>query len=190
MGTHAKDAIAQKLAYDGNGVLSGKSVPGMVSQGNIDVNHRPLIMNADGSHSSIYSMTVPIAKDGSPVSWEAPNIANYALVPSIANGKFLSPDGKMPTTDQGNQQLEDAATLYYGKTRQNLGVFQSPGYADEYANLNHDYINNGTAQQIYTPSPAIRSIVENTQRNVNAPVPNSVAAPVSLPVPIPKFPRR
>jgi hypothetical protein len=42
------------------GPLKGQIVPGLVQQGNIDVNHRPGITNDDGSKSSIYSMTVPL----------------------------------------------------------------------------------------------------------------------------------
>lgn len=170
------------VRYQG-GILNGQPIPGASRRGDVDVNHRPNITNEDGSKSSIYSMTVPISRNGAPVPWESKDIANYALVPSIVNGRFLSPNGKMPTTDQANRQLEDAATRYYGKTRQNLGTFQSPGYADEYASLTHDYGNNGTRQKIFMPSPSIRSIVENTQRNISAPVPSSIAEPIGMDMP-------
>lgn len=143
------------LAYD-TGPLAGKPIPGMVQRGNIDVNHRPGIANADGSHSSIFSMTVPVSKDGSPRSWDAKDISGYALVPSIANGKFLTPDGKKP--DEKNkaamEQLEGAATDYYNKTRQHLGVFKSDKDADTYAGQTHAWVNDGSAKSLYAPSYA------------------------------------
>lgn len=165
--------------YDA-GAQMGQPVSGMSKRGNIDVNHRPTIINADGSRSSIYSMTVPIDKTGMPVAWESPTAASYALVPSIANGRFLSPNGKMPTTQQGNQQLEDAATRYYGKTRQNLGIFNSPSEADEYAELNHDYGNNGTAQQVFAPSPTLASRAAYIKKNQTATPSPAILKPLDL----------
>ena len=73
------------------GAAGSKAAPGMIQQGNIDLNHRPVITNADGSHSTIFSVTVPTG-DG-----------KFALVPSIVDGKFLTPDGKMP-----NRSLHDS----------------------------------------------------------------------------------
>ena len=158
--------------YD-NGAQSGQPVPGMIQRGNIDVNHRPSITNADGSRSSIFSMTVPLDKNASPISWDDPNPASYALVPSIAHGRFLMSDGKMPTDDAGIKRLEKAATDYYGKTRQQLGVFNSPSSADEYATLNHDYGNNGTGTKVYTPSPTLKARADYIQKNQNAPEPQT-----------------
>ena len=126
----------------------------MVEKGNIDVNHRPLIVNADGSHSSIYSVTVPINKDGSLWRGDYEKAPRYALVPSIANGKFLTPDGKIPRRDnkQAQSELEDAAARYYEKTRQHLGVFSSDKTADQYADKTHAYVNDGTDKKVFAPS--------------------------------------
>lgn len=136
------------------GPLAGKPVPGMLKVGNIDVNHRPSIKNDDGSSSSIFSVTVPLAKDGSPRKWGAKDITQYALVPSIVNGKFLTPDGKMPK--EGDKRalgaLEDKAAEYYGKTRQHLGIFATGDDAEKYAGQTHAWTNDGTARKVYTPS--------------------------------------
>jgi hypothetical protein len=142
-----------QLTYD-IGPQQGTSINGLVQRGNIDVNHRPQIKNADGSSSTIFSMTVPVGKDGHSVPWDSPNVAGYALVPSIADGKFLTPNGKKPSeTDKvAMQQLEDAATAHYDKTRQHLGVFSSDKAAETYAGSTHAWGNDGTARKVYMPS--------------------------------------
>jgi hypothetical protein len=126
----------------------------MIEKGNIDVNHRPSITNADGSHSSIYSVTVPINKNGSLWKGDYAKAPRYALVPSIAKGKFLTPDGKMPA--RGNKKaasaLEDAAARYYDKTREHLGIFKSSDAADKYAGNTHAYMNDGTNKKVFAPS--------------------------------------
>jgi soluble lytic murein transglycosylase-like protein len=133
---------------------AGDTVPGLVQTGNIDVNHRPSITNADGSHSSIFSMTIPINKDGSVWKGAYDAAPQYALVPSIANGKFLTPNGKIPAKGDSKalSALEDKATDYYNQTRQHLGIFSSPDAADQYASQTHAYMNDGSARKVYTPS--------------------------------------
>lgn len=169
MGTPA--IVPSPPTYD-QGPLKGQPIVGMVRSGNVDVNHRPSIKNKDGSQSSIFSMTVPVAADGSPLPWpengqKDPRIAGYALVPSIANGKFLTPDGQMP--DQAHMgDLEDAATKYYAQTRQHLGVFTTPEAAESYAGANHDYGNDGTPTMVYAPSPARGSALWAQQGAVKA----------------------
>jgi hypothetical protein len=156
--------------YD-TGPLKGKPVDGLLQQGNIDVNHRPGITNDDGTHSSIFSITVPINKDGSSWKGKYEDAPQYALVPSIANGKFLTPNGKIPlnadlpedevrklspsqqeTRQEQLGKLEDAATKYYDKTREHLGIFSSKDAANKYAEATHAYMNDGTDRKVYTPS--------------------------------------
>lgn len=141
------------LAYD-NGPQVGKSVDGLLKRGNVDVNHRPDIKNDDGSHSSINSMTVPLGKDGHSLPWGDKGIVSYALVPSIADGKFLTPNGKMPKKgdEKANQALEDKATEYYDKTREHLGIFKTDTAANKYAGKTHAWGNDGTSKKIYHPS--------------------------------------
>lgn len=146
-------APPQQPAYD-VGPLAGKPIPGMHQIGNIDVNHRPSILNDDGSHSSIYSMTIPVDKDGSAWNGDWDKAPAYALVPSIANGKFLTPNGKIPARNDktGNAALEEKATEYYDKTRQHLGIFSSADAADKYATQTHAYSNDGTEKRVFAPS--------------------------------------
>jgi hypothetical protein len=139
--------------YD-SGPLAGGAIAGMTQLGNIDVNHRPQIRNADGKISSIFSMTVPVGADGKSLPWGAKNITGYALVPSIANGKFLTPDGKKPDAknQRAMQALEDKATEHYDKTRQHLGIFKTEDAANRYADATHAYVNDGTTRTVYAPS--------------------------------------
>jgi hypothetical protein len=148
-----KAAQQNPLSYD-VGPLAGTRISGLLERGNIDVNHRPLIHNADGTHSTIDSMTVPIGKDGKSRQWGSPDIAGYALVPSIADGRFLTPDGKIPDAKNkdAQQQLEDAATAYYNKTGQHLGIFKTDKDADKYANQTHAFVPDGTSRKVYHPS--------------------------------------
>ena len=124
---------------------------GMIRQGNIDVNHRPVIINDDGSHSTIFSFTVPINKDGSLWNGDYEKAPQYALVPSIAGGKFLTPDGKKPKESDRNalQKLEDAAANHYQKTNEHLGIFSSEQAADKYATATHSYMPNGGKQKVF-----------------------------------------
>jgi hypothetical protein len=172
------DEVAQsKPAYD-VGPLAGKPIPGMQQIGNIDVNHRPSILNEDGSHSSIYSMTIPVDKDGSPWNGDFDKAPQYALVPSIANGKFLTPNGKIPAEGDkaANSALEDRAADYYDKTRQHLGIFSSADAADQYATKTHAYSNDGTGKQVYAPS---------YEGDTNLPAGATDALPGIPPAPIP-----
>lgn len=122
--------------------LACPKVSGLIEQGNIDVNHRPIIWNDDGSPSTIYSATVPIGN------------GKWALVPTIANGKFLTPNGKIP--QEGDRKaasaLEDAADEHYKQTGEHLGIFDSQKAADDYANKTHAWMPDGTGQKVYAPN--------------------------------------
>ncbi|RWL42251.1 MAG: hypothetical protein EOR60_26100 [Mesorhizobium sp.] len=84
--------------------------PGMLSQGNIDLNARPIVKNPDGSYSTVRSMS--FGDDNGEI-----------LVPTV------SPDGKI-MSDQAAMEL-------YGRTGQNLGKFDNPAHADMYAEALH-----------------------------------------------------
>lgn len=148
-----KSGRKDPLAYDA-GPLAGQKVPGLLKRGNVDVNHRPIVKNDDGTSSTIFSVTVPIGKDGKSRKWDDPGITGYALVPSLANGRFLTPDGKKP--DENNkeamQKLEDAATDHYDKTREHLGIFKSDKDADTYAGQTHAWLPDNTSRQVYAGS--------------------------------------
>ena len=56
----------------------------MITPGNLDLNGRPIVKNADGSVSSEYSTSFGDDK------------GREILVPTVVDGKFLTPDGKKP----------------------------------------------------------------------------------------------
>lgn len=85
--------------------------PGVLQAGNIDLAHRPVVRNADGSISTVRSMSF------------GDENGREILVPTV------SPDGRI-LPDQ------EAIDLYY-KTGQNLGTFDNPNDADQYAQALH-----------------------------------------------------
>lgn len=92
-----------------NPSMLNPSFPGMLSPGNIDLNNRPKVQNADGSYSTVRTITADI--DGKTV-----------LLPTVVDGKILS-----------NKDAID----YYRKTGQNLGVFKDQQSADQYDERMH-----------------------------------------------------
>src|SRR5438874_12776900 len=64
---------------------------GLVEPGNLNLSGRPVIQNADGSHSSEYSTSFGTDK-------------GEVLVPTIVKGRFLSPDGTKPLKGSRQEQ--------------------------------------------------------------------------------------
>lgn len=84
--------------------------PGMLTPGNIDLKHRPIVKNKDGSYSTVRSMSFNV--DGKEV-----------LVPTV------SKDGRIMSDRE--------AMNNFMKTGQHLGMFSDPESADAYAKLVH-----------------------------------------------------
>ncbi len=100
-----KGANDQPPTYTVNSLAKG-----MVEQGNIDIANRPAVRNADGSISTVRSMSFGI--DGQEV-----------LIPTVSeSGKFLS---------------EKEALREYEKTGKHLGKFDTPEDATAYAEQLH-----------------------------------------------------
>lgn len=90
--------------------MVGDHIAGLLAPGNVDLTTRPQTRNADGSVSTVRSMS--FGEDGQEV-----------LVPTVApSGTILS--------DEGAQAL-------YRATGQNLGKFRTPQDADAYAQALH-----------------------------------------------------
>src|SRR6266516_2238179 len=64
---------------------------GLLEPGNLNLSGRPVIQNADGSHSSEFSTSFGTDK-------------GEVLVPTIVNGKFLTPDGTKPLKGSKQEQ--------------------------------------------------------------------------------------
>jgi len=91
---------------------------GLVEPGNINLSGRPVIQNADGSHSSEYSTSFGTDK-------------GEVLVPTVVNGKFLTPDGTKPLKgSKQEQQMYARARDHYRQTGEHMGIFDTPANAD------------------------------------------------------------
>lgn len=93
----------------------GQPVPGMISQGNIDITKRPNIKNPDGTHSSVFSMSFGTDK-------------GEVLVPGVGDG----------TTYPLRKLTQQEALDQYQKTGQNLGTFKDAASANAYAETLHE----------------------------------------------------
>jgi hypothetical protein len=107
-------------------VYGAKKPDGLLLPGNIDLNNRPTVHNVDGSVSSEYSTSFEDEK------------GHEVLVPTIVNGRFLTPDGKKPIEGSSEEKaMLQRAREYYQKTGEHMGVFDSSKHADIYADLVH-----------------------------------------------------
>ena len=124
---------------------------GLVEPGNIPIDNRPVINNADGTHSSEYS--VSFADDN----------GREVLVPTVVNGRFLTPDGKKPKEGSAEEKaMFKAAWEHYKQTGENLGKFDNASDADAYAQQLHNRGNKPSpgarpATRSATPSGAPRT---------------------------------
>lgn len=107
-------------------VPSDLRTSGMITPGNIDLSNRPVIQNSDGTHSSEYSFSFGTDK-------------GEVLVPTIVNGKFLTPDGtKPPQGSPAEKEMQKAAQKHYEQTGEHMGIFSTPEAADAYAEKVHN----------------------------------------------------
>ncbi len=126
--------------------FKGKSVPGMVAPGNVDIANRPNIDNGDGTHSSVFSMSFGTDK-------------GEVLVPGVGDGK----------TYPARKLTEQEAWDQYKKTGQNLGTFKTPKDADAYAQTLHE------DQQKYGNAPAATRREKPQRTAPNSPLSTSAS---------------
>lgn len=87
------------------------AIRGMLYPGNIDLDHRPVVMNPDGTYSTIRSMSI-----------------------GTDNGEVLIPT----VSDDGKVLDEESAIRLYEATGKHLGIFQDPDSATEFAKNLHN----------------------------------------------------
>jgi hypothetical protein len=99
-------------AYQQNQMNSLLPAPQQTWPGNIDVHARPVVKNADGSISTVRSMTITDAQ------------GNAILIPTIIAGR--------------GQVSPEEAIRFYEQTGQHLGKFNSIEAADTFAQRLHE----------------------------------------------------
>jgi hypothetical protein len=139
-------------------------VPGMATPGNIDLTTRPIVRNADGTVSTVRTISYR-NKDGKEV-----------LIPTVVPGE----DGK------GKILSNQDAIRYWGEKGQNFGSFNSVKDADAYAKILHEQLYDpshkpigGDLSKPYAPARQIRNWDElyGTKPNAGSAAP-AAAAPV------------
>lgn len=106
-----KDSYGQMVPATGYPDVQQVLPPGSYQPGNIDIHDRPQVKNADGSVSTV--KTISYGTDQGDV-----------LIPTVS--------------DEGKEMSNDEAIAYWRQKGQNLGVFKSAADADLYAQALHE----------------------------------------------------
>ncbi|BBZ94335.1 hypothetical protein BRDID11004_47620 [Bradyrhizobium diazoefficiens] len=119
--TPQADPLARQVGLGSNAQTAHNAAPlyvvtptapdGMIRQGNIDLNRRPSVKNADGSVSTVRSITIA-TPDGKAV-----------LIPTVVGNHVVS---------------NEEAIKHFQQTGENLGIFKDEASADRYAEALHE----------------------------------------------------
>jgi hypothetical protein len=122
------EATIPKQPAQRSGVNTFGNPKGLVEPGNLDITNRPMVQNDDGTHSSEFSTSMQDDQ------------GHEVLVPTVVNGKFLTPDGKKPPEgSDAEKAMFKKAWENYEQTGQHLGKFDSVANADTYAGQLHNH---------------------------------------------------
>ena len=144
---------------------------GMLVPGNIDLNHRPTVKNADGSESTEYS-----------TSFQDEN-GHEVLIPTVIGGRFFTPKGtKPPVGSDAEKKMIQAAIAYHRSdpTHPHLGVFDSAENADAYAEIAHSSKRNPNGEPMYVAPSLHPGPGPSYSRRVQYPTGQVVAFPDHL----------
>ena len=106
----AQQIGAQPQAAGQSPYMASNNAAGLVAPGNIDLSRRPTVKNADGSISTVRSISIGTDK-------------GEVLIPTVIGNRVVS---------------NEEAIRHYQQTGENLGTFDSPQSANAYAETLHE----------------------------------------------------
>ncbi len=146
------------VAQSGDRFMAVPNPKGLVEKGNLPIWNRPIVKNADGTVSSEYSTSFQDDQ------------GHEVLVPTVVNGKFLTPDGtKPPEGSAAEAAMFRAAWDHYLKTGENLGKFDNAQDADAYAQQLHSRDMSAPSKVPYTYGPLATGSTINPMRVTDVP---------------------
>jgi hypothetical protein len=150
--------------------------PGMVVPGNINLQGRPIRLNADGTVSTELSTSFM----EHPKAFGSPTNRGEILVPTVVNGRFLTPEGDEPplghrdSTGRYQPSPEERAMWIraqerYRNTGEHMGIFADPESANAYATQAHKRPMNLTPPvYMYHPfdNPAFANYIQSIRKRL------------------------